>query len=74
VAVTARVRAQAIRRYRLLVDDLGVTPNRFLRKAGINASALDQAPAFISFGGMIRPWAATVSGRDDLEEACHDRR
>src|SRR5215469_1203583 len=51
--MTALVRAQAIRGYSSLVRDLGGNPNRLLRKAGIDPSALDQLTAFISFESMI---------------------
>jgi len=47
--MTAMVQAQSLRGYRELVGDLGGNPTRLLRKAGIDAAALDQLTAFISF-------------------------
>jgi len=45
----ALVLAQSLRGYRGLVRDLGGSPNRLLRKAGIEPEALDQLTTFISF-------------------------
>jgi AraC-like DNA-binding protein len=51
--MTAMVQAQSLRGYRELVSDLGGNPGRFLRRAGIEPQALNQAAAFISFGSLI---------------------
>jgi AraC-like DNA-binding protein len=47
------VRAQSLRGYRELVNDLGGHPNRLLRKSGIDPAALDQPTAFIGFESLI---------------------
>jgi AraC-like DNA-binding protein len=47
------VRAQSLRGYRELVNDLGGSPNRLLRHAGIEPTAPDQLTAFISFESLI---------------------
>ena len=62
--MTAMVRAQAIRGYRQLVTELGGSPSRLLRKAGVKASALDQPSAFISFVAMIRLLEQTATELD----------
>ena len=46
------VQAQSLRGYRELVGDLGGNPNRLLRKAGIDPSALNQLTAFIPFESL----------------------
>jgi AraC-like DNA-binding protein len=51
--MTAMVRAQTIRGYRELVNELGGNPTRLLRKAGIDPAALNQLSAFISFESLI---------------------
>jgi AraC-like DNA-binding protein len=52
-AMTAMVRAQAIRGYRPLVKDLGGNAARLLRHEGIDPAALDDLTAFISFESLI---------------------
>ncbi len=52
-AMTAMVRAQALRGYPELVRDLGGRPNRLLRNAGIDPAAINQLTAFISFETLI---------------------
>jgi AraC-like DNA-binding protein len=49
----AMVRAQALRGYPELVRDLGGSPNRLLRKAGVDPAAINQLTAFISFETLI---------------------
>jgi AraC-like DNA-binding protein len=51
--MTAMVCAQALRGYRELVSDLGGSPPRLLRKAGIDPPALNQLTAFIAFENLI---------------------
>jgi AraC-like DNA-binding protein len=53
VDVTAMVLAQSLRGYRELVTDLGGSPSRLLRKAGIEPAAIDRLTAFISFENLI---------------------
>ncbi len=53
--MTAMVRAQSLRGYRELVNDLGGNPNRLLRKAGIEPDAPDHLTDFISFESLHRP-------------------
>jgi AraC-like DNA-binding protein len=52
-AMTAMVRAQALRGYPELVRDLGGSPNRLLRKSGVDPAAINQLTAFISFETLI---------------------
>src|SRR6516165_11785901 len=51
--MTAMVRAQSLRGYRELVNDLGGNPNRLLRKAGVDPGAPDHLTDFISFESLI---------------------
>jgi AraC-like DNA-binding protein len=51
--MTAMVQAQSLRGYRELVNDLGGSPARLLRRAGIEPAALNQLAAFISFESLI---------------------
>jgi AraC-like DNA-binding protein len=51
--MTAMVRAQSLRGYRELVNDLGGSPNRLLRKAGIEPAAPDHLTDFINFESLI---------------------
>jgi AraC-like DNA-binding protein len=51
--MTAMVQAQSLRGYRELVTDLGGSPSRLLRKAGIEPAALNRLTAFISFESLI---------------------
>jgi AraC-like DNA-binding protein len=47
------VQAQSLRGYRELVTDLGGNPARLLRKARIEAAAINRLTAFISFESLI---------------------
>jgi AraC-like DNA-binding protein len=47
------VQAQSLRGYPELVKDLGGSPARLLRRAGIDPAALNQLTAFISFESLI---------------------
>jgi AraC-like DNA-binding protein len=51
--VTAMVRAGSLQGYRELVNDLGGSPGRLLRQAGVDPAALDQLTAFIIFESLI---------------------
>jgi AraC-like DNA-binding protein len=51
--MAAMVQAQSLRGYRELVRDLGGNPTRILRKSGIEATAVNQLTAFISFESLI---------------------
>ncbi len=51
--MTAMVQAQSLRGYRELVTDLGGSPTRLLRKAGIEPAAINRLTAFISFESLI---------------------
>jgi AraC-like DNA-binding protein len=51
--MTAMVRAQALRGYPELVRELGGSPNRILRKAGVDPAAINRLTAFISFETLI---------------------
>ncbi len=50
----AMVRAQAVRGYRALVDELGGDPARLLRAAKIKSTAFDQPASLISFGAVVQ--------------------
>jgi AraC-like DNA-binding protein len=52
--VPALVRAQSLRGYRELVNELGGNPPRLLRTAGIDPTALNQVTALISCESLIR--------------------
>ncbi len=51
--MNAMVQAQSLRGYRELVTDLGGSPTRLLRKAGIEPAAINRLTAFISFESLI---------------------
>jgi AraC-like DNA-binding protein len=63
----AMVRAQSVRGYRGLVEDLGGNPIRLLSAVGIDPVALDQLTAFISFEALI-----DLLERSASELACPD--
>jgi AraC-like DNA-binding protein len=51
--MTGMVRVQTLRGYPELVRDLGGSPNRLLRRSGVDPAAINQLTAFISFETLI---------------------
>ena len=51
--MTYMVRAQAVRGYRELVEELGGDPARLLNAAGISETVFDRPDALVDFGAVV---------------------